>query len=347
MVRETTFPEKRKKASLAVRLFCILVISPLFADDSSNQLYTFREPHMGTEFTIRTWTQPGKVDDLNLLSKKAFDRVAELNRICSDYMPESELNEFAKAPSGKPIPVSDDLFAVFQRAGEVFEATDGAFDITAGPLIRNWRLSKKNRALPDKDKLLYAMARTGFFHLELDAENRTITKRVDGMLFDLGGIAKGYAADAALAILKEGGFPRTLVAASGDIVVGNPPPGKAGWHVGVETLDTELAVSDLPVVELSNQAISTSGDTRQFIEIDGVRYSHIVSLKTGLGLTNRIAASVIAPDATTSDSYATAVTLMGPEEGMRFIESVDGVECRIVHLENGKESVDASSGWAE
>ena len=327
---------------MRLALFILLLITPACADEDSQQLYTFREPHMGTEFTIRTWTQQGKVDDLTLLSQKAFARVAELNQICSDYMPESELNEFAKAPSGQPIAVSEDLFAVFQMAGEVYKATDGAFDITAGPLIRNWRLSKKNRRLPEQDDLMYAMARTGFHHLDLDPEKRTITKRVDGMLFDLGGIAKGFAADAALAILREGGFPRTLVAASGDIVVGDPPPGKTGWKIGVETLDTKLKAKDLPVVTLANQAISTSGDTRQFIEIEGIRYSHIVSIETGLGLTERIAASVIAPNATTSDSYATAVTLLGVDQGLQFIESIPRVECRIVEEDGQQES----RGWA-
>ncbi len=315
------------------------------ADDGKERLHTFREPHMGTEFTIRVWAEQSQVDDLTLLSQKAFERVAELNHIFSDYLPESELNRFAKAPSGEPVRVSDDLFEIFLKAEEVYVATGGVFDITAGPLIRNWRLSKKNRSLPDKDKLLFAMARTGFHHLELDPVARTITKRVDGMLFDLGGIAKGYAADAALEILTEGGFPRSLVAASGDIVVGESPPDKHGWRIGVETLDTELNVNALPTVNLVARAISTSGDTRQFIEIDGVRYSHIVSIETGLGLTERIAASVIAPDATTSDSYATAVTLMGLEEGSKWIESMENVECRILFLDDGTVETRVSSGW--
>src|SRR5690606_3111523 len=105
------------------------------------------------------------------------------------------------------------------------EETDGAFDVTAGPLVRLWRKAKRDRALPSPEQIASAKARTGFRHLVLDPEKRTITKQIDGMLFDLGGIAKGYAADAALALLKARGFPRALVAASGDIVTGDPPPG--------------------------------------------------------------------------------------------------------------------------
>ena len=336
-----------KKASPRVRFFCVaipvtLVAIPCHAEP---QLYTWKEPHMGTEFTIRVWAEEGQVEDLTLLTRKAFARVAELNQALSDYLPESELNEFAKAPSGQPIPVSEDLFTLFVKSGKLTEETGGAFDITAGPLIRLWRIGRKNQALPTPEQIASAKARTGFHHLELDAANRTILKKIDGMLFDLGAIAKGYAADAALAILKEGGFPQSLVAASGDIAVGEAPPGEDGWRIGIETLEVGHAAKDLETVTLVNQAISTSGDTRRYLEIDGVRYSHIVSTKTGLGLTDRIGASVIGPDATTTDSYATAVVLLGTKEGLQFIENQRGIECQIVTLRDDREVFTRSDGF--
>src|SRR5690606_3986764 len=174
---------------------------------------------------------------------------------------------------------------------------------------------------------------------------RTIVKKIDGMLFDLGSIAKGYAADQALAMLKQGGFPRSLVAASGDIAVGEPPPGEAGWRIGIETLEVGRDVKDLQTVTLVNQAISTSGDTRRYFEHEGVRYSHIVSTKTGLGLTERLGSSVIAPDATTSDSHATAVVLLGTKEGLQFIRNRRGIECQIVVLHDGRETFLRSDGF--
>ena len=336
-----------KKASRLVRLFCAGFVYTLFALTcrAEPQLYTWKEPHMGTEFTIRVWAEEGRVGDLTLLTRKAFARVAELNRALSDYLPESALNEFAKAPAGQAIPVSEDLFTLFVKSGELTEKTGGAFDITAGPIIRLWRMGRKNGALPSADQIASAKARTGFQHLELNATKRTILKKIDGMLFDLGGIAKGYAADAALAILKEGGFTRSLVAASGDIVVGDAPPGEKGWRIGIETLDIGHAAKDLETVTLVNQAISTSGDTRRYLEIDGVRYSHIVSTKTGLGLTDRIGASVIGPDATTTDSYATAVVLLGTKEGLQFIENQRGIECQIVTLRDDREVFTRSDGF--
>lgn len=315
-------------------------------NEAPPRLYTFREPHMGTEFTFRIWAEESRVEDLEALVRRAFDRVAELNRCASDYLPESEINDFARAPVGEAVPVSDDLYFLLSRGAELSKQSGGAFDPTAGPLIRLWRISKKNGRLPTAEQIEKAKARTGSHLLAFDPDAKTITKQAEGMLFDLGGIAKGYAADEALALFREGGFPRALVAASGDIVVGDPPPGRAGWRIGIESLDLEVAVSDLPVVELANRAISTSGDTRRYFELDGVRYSHIVSTKTGLGLTERIAASVIAPDATTSDSHATAVTLLGRKEGLQFIENQREIECQIVALHHGREVATHSDGFS-
>lgn len=346
-----TAPSRHGKADPRVRLFlCAVAIALLTATvppatAADWRLLTFTEPHMGTEYTIRAWTEESREADLPLLVKKAFERVRGLDLALSDYRPESEINALAKAPAGQPIAVSDDLYTVFETAGRLTTATDGAFDITAGPLIRLWRMSRKNNALPTPEQIASAKARTGFSHLALDPDKRTITKQIEGMLFDVGGIAKGYAADAALRVLKEGGFPRSLVAASGDIVVGEAPPDEPGWRIGIETLELGHDLKDLQTVTLVNQAISTSGDTRRYFEHQGVRYSHIVSTKTGLGLTERIGASVIAPDATTSDSHATAVTLLGPKEGLQFIRNQRGIECQIVVLRDGHEAFLRSDGF--
>lgn len=338
--------ENSARAGHLVRLFAALVcLLPMSCRAEEKSLFTFQQPHMGTLFTIRIYGEKRESEMIKAAADKAFGRVAELNQICSDYLPESELNNFAREPSGKPIQVSRDLFDVFQKAVQLSEATGGAFDPTAGPLIRLWRTTKKNGRLPPPKNLSSALFRTDYRHLDLNPIQRTITKRIDGMLFDLGGIAKGYAADAAFLTLREAGYNQVLVAASGDIVVGDPPPGREGWTIGIETLDVTIAPEEMQTVTLKNQAISTSGDARQFIELDGVRYSHIVSTETGLGLTERIAATVIAPDATTTDSYATAVTLLGGKEGLKFIEGQKDIECRIVSLREGKEAITTTSGF--
>lgn len=333
--------------SPAMRLGLLAFVGALSSACSEEplQLFTFKQPHMGTEFTFRVWAQQGQVEDLTLLSDKAFSRVAHLNQVASDYLPESEINDFARGEVGVPLPVGDDLFRLLDLSAKLSRETDGAFDATAGPLIRLWKLTKKNQRLPTPEQFASARARTGANLLTFDPVTRTITKHSEGMLFDLGGIAKGYAADAALKIFREGGFPRALVAASGDIVVGDPPPDVAGWRIGIETLTLDYNLEDLQTVTLANAAISTSGDTRRYMELDGVRYSHIVSTRTGLGLTERIGASVIAPDATTSDSYATAVTLLGKKDGLHFIRNKREIECQIVALQNGQEVTIRTDGF--
>lgn len=365
MDRDARGDSRNGKANLAVRLFrrqarsaacaaaaaalALALLSPATAADRDSadgwRLLTFAEPHMGTEFAIRAWTEEGREADLTLSARKALDRVAELDATLSDYRPESEINELARAPVGEPFAAGEDLYRLLETAGLLAAETGGAFDPTAGPLVRLWRMARKNGALPTPEQIASAKARTGFRHLILDPDNRTITKRVDGMLFDLGGIAKGYAADAALAILRADGFPRALVAASGDIVVGDPPPGEAGWRIGIETLEIGRAPKDLQTVTLANRAISTSGDTRRYFEHEGTRYSHIVSTHTGLGLTERIGASVVAPDAITSDSHATAVVLLGSKEGLQFIRNKRGIECQAVLLRDGRETFLRTDGF--
>ena len=164
------------------------------------------------------------------------------------------------------------------------------------------------------------------------------------MRLDFGGIVKGYSADRALGILKKAGFPSSIVAASGDIAVGDAPPREAGWRIGIETLGSELTGTVL----LKNVAVSTSGDTRQAVEIDGVRYSHIVDPKTGLGLTERIGVTIIAPNATSTDSYATAVSILGAKKGLAFVETKAVVECVILERDEAGELVKTeSAGMAD
>ena len=302
---------------------------------------------MGTMITIRAWggTEQGQIDELTLLVRKAYDRITELEQIFSDYRSDSELSLLARAPANQPIPVSAELFGLFETSFELYQKTDGAFDITMGPLIRQWRLSRKNHRLPSQTSFDRAKSRSGFHLVVLNTENRTILKKVEGMIFDFGGIGKGYAADAALAILREGGFPQSLVAVSGDIALGDPPPGDDGWRIGINSLQLIEGSEDMQTVKLANAAVSTSGDTEQYVEIEGKRYSHILDPKTGLGLTERIGVSVIAPNATTSDSYATAVSILGEKEGLKFIENTRPVECQIVTFRNGKEIIIRTDGF--
>jgi thiamine biosynthesis lipoprotein len=315
--------------------------------DAEATLLTFREGHMGTQFTIRLWAEPDRIEAGKQAARKAFAEIGRLERLFSDYRADSEIVRIAAAPAGKPVPISPDLSILMERALDLSRRTGGAFDVTLGPMTRLWRQSRKNHTLPTPERIADARARSSWQLLYLDREDRTLTFEKPRMQLDLGGIAKGFTADAAMKVLKRRGFSRSLVAASGDIAVGDPPPGCKAWRVGVRSLDVSEEPGDLTgAVELAGSAISTSGDTQQAVHIGDAQYSHIVDPKTSLGLTERIAVTVIGPDAATTDGYATAVSVMGKEKGLAFIESRPEVECLILFLdEDGEVTTLKSSGF--
>ena len=258
----------------------------------------------------------------------AFKRIADLNAVCSDYEPNSELMQLCNAGPNKPFKASADLFSIVSRALELSRLTEGAFDITCGNLSHLWRRTKRTHKLPPADRLQQALAATDWHAVQLDAQARTITLLKPGMLLDLGGIAKGYAADAGLRVVREHGLTRALVMAGGDIAIGDPPPGTDAWDIKLRQFTRAAPEEDLVTVRLHNCAVSTSGDLYQFTEIDGTRYSHIISPLTGLGLTERIACSVTAPDCTTSDALATAMCVLGRKHGEEIAAKVQGVTVR-------------------
>jgi FAD:protein FMN transferase len=239
----------------------------------------------------------------------AFARIAALDRMMSDYRPDSELRRL-EAGGTAWTPVSPDLLEVLTTAVTIARATDGAFDPTVGPLVQLWRASRKSGKLPAPDALEAARALVGWRHLEIDRGRGAIRLAKPGMRLDLGGIAKGYILQQALRTLRQAGLGRALIDTGGDIIVGSGPPGLAGWRIDAADAD---AVFRQRASQLTNAALATSGDESQFVEIDGVRYSHIVDPRTGLGLTHQVTARVIARDGAIADALATALAVMGPE----------------------------------
>jgi thiamine biosynthesis lipoprotein len=271
----------------------------------------------------------------------AFHRVAALEEIMSDYQADSELMRLCDQPYGRPVHVSAELFEILQRAREFSELSRGAFDVTVGPYVRLWRFSRKRQKLPAAAELQSARQSVGFDKIRLDRRARTVTLLASNMRLDLGGIAKGYAADQVLALLQGRGLTRALIAASGDIAIGDPPPDQSGWKIGIAPMDARTNET-VQTVWLRNAGISTSGDSAQMIELEGVRYSHIVNPATGLGLTNRVQVTVIARDATTTDALATAISILGPGEGLALVEKLPRTAA-IVFTEGGHQRKPAVS----
>lgn len=256
--------------------------------------------------------------------RSAFDRIAQLEDIMSDYRKDSELMRLCAQAGGPPVRVSEELYFVLKRAQELARRTDGAFDVTVGPFVQLWRRARRTGQFPTQAEIDEARRYVGYEKMVLNDADRTVQLLVPGMRLDLGGIAKGYALDCALRVLNAHGVRHALLEAGGDIVAGVAPPGTAGWRIEVANASPERRW-----VTLALGAISSSGDTEQYVEYQGKRYSHIVHPRTGWGLTTRVAATVIARDGITSDSLATALCVLGKERGMALIRSVPGARAYI------------------
>ncbi len=294
---------------------------------------------MGTEFRIT-------IDAEKVIGDKAaslaFARAKELDDKLSDYKADSELMRLCDKAGTGPVKVSDDLFMVVTEAQRIAKASDCAFDITIGPIVRLWRLARRTRELPVENELNAAMEKVGYTKVRLDPDRKTIALAESGMKLDLGGIAKGFAAEEMIKVLRDNGCPRALVAAGGDIVAGDAPMGAAGWSVSIAALEPS---EQTPTILLANAAISTSGDAEQYVEIAGKRYAHIVNPKTGLGLTDRFAVTVLAKNGATADALATAAAVLGPERGLKLIETFPGASARFVWKVGDKIEVRKSSGF--
>jgi thiamine biosynthesis lipoprotein len=284
--------------------------------------YQYSQMAMGVQVRITVYASSQSVAERACAA--AFERIAEIEQVMSDYRADSELMQLCAKAGGEPVRVSEDLFTVLKRAQELSRRTGGAFDVTVGPYVQLWRRARRGGAFPTEQELREARQRVGYEKLVLDEANRTVRLLVPGMRLDLGGIAKGYALDCALKVLQEHGIRHALLEAGGDIVAGLAPPATAGWRIEVAN-----AAPERRWVYLALGAISTSGDTEQYVEHEGKRYSHIVDPRTGLGVTTRVAATVIARDGITSDSLATALCVLGKEAGERLIRTVPGARAYV------------------
>jgi thiamine biosynthesis lipoprotein len=274
--------------------------------------------HMGTRFRVVVVHE----DPAQGLAagRAALERVAELDERLSDYRPESELSRLSRASGGAPVPCSPDLWRVLALAAEVAERTGGAFDVTVGPAVRLWRRAGRRGELPEEGELEEARRRTGPDLVDLDPVHRTARGLVPGMRLDLGGIAKGDALDQALEVLRSHGAAAGLVDGGGDVAVFGAPPGAPGWTIAVEGLGPGACV------ELDEGALASSGDAYRAVEIGGERFSHLVDPRTGRALVGARAAGVLARDAALADALASALCVLGAEEGLLLLEAIPGVE---------------------
>ena len=280
----------------------------------AQERFEYTHQQMGTQIRLVFYTT--YTDKADSVASLAFNRIDELNEKLSDYLDNSELNVLANQVK-KEVVVSDDLYRVLIKAVEISEATNGAFDISAGPLIRLWRKTRETRILPTTSDLDKAMQNVGYKYIKFPKKN-VVLLNASAMQLDLGGIGKGFAADEVIKILELNGVSSALVDLGGDIRVSNPPPGKEYWVLAFSYFNEE-GKEVIKKIGLKDAAVATSGDMYQYVEIDGKKYSHIINPQTGMALNNSIQVTTIAKNATEADAFASAFSVMGIAQTTEFI----------------------------
>lgn len=278
--------------------------SPVVAQGAGHE---YRQLHLGMEIRLVLHAPVPRADSA---ARMAFARIAALENLLSDWRPNSEVRQLGRHPDSA-VAVSEALFDVTARALAMSRASEGAFDPTVGPLVALWRVARSSGRAPSDSAVRAARSVTGWRRVLLDSAQRRITLP-RGMQLDLGGIAKGWILGEAAATLRDLGVSAFLLEAGGDLLLGAAPPHRSGWMVGVSTPrgDSTLTLHDV--------AVATSGPSAQFVEIDGVRHSHVLDPRSGRPLVTPFEVTILHADPATADALATAVTVLGMDAGARL-----------------------------
>ena len=241
----------------------------------------------------------------------AFAEVQRLDQMLSNYKPESELSEINRYAGERPVAVTQEMFDLLSACVEYSRESEGAFDITVGPLMKVWGFYKGTGRLPHRAEILGAMERVGYRNIVLDAPHRTVRFAKEGTELDPGGIGKGYAVDRMVDVLKQYGIRTALVSASGSSIYGlGTPPDERGWKV--EIRDPKNEKKSVAEVYLKDESMSTSGNYEKFFRAEGRIYSHIMDPRTGWPAQGVLSVSAITPHTTDSEAWTKPLFVNGP-----------------------------------
>lgn len=326
----------KKIGSVIIVVFvaCLVVVAIFFSAGPGKQV----ELDSGHRMVMGTFARVVVIAKDSDAAKKciesAFTQINKVDDLMSDYKSDSEISNVNRDGFEKAVQLSLSTCEVLQRSIEFSELTDGAFDITVGPLVELFRKAKNKQVLPNQDEIAEARSKVGFEKLKLDGQDRTVRFAVEGMQLDLGGIAKGYAVDKAVETMLTHGAIGGMVDLGGDIrCFGAPFKGREHWVIGLQNPNRvkDSAGSEVLLkLKITNGAIATSGDYQQFIMIEGKRRSHIIDRKTGTSTEGLSSVTIIANNATNADALATAVSVMGSEKGLELIEKIPGTEAILI-----------------
>ena len=323
----------------------------IYRDTRTRRHHAWSGQTMGTTYSVRLADTPLSPAELSRLKQRITERLEEINRIMSHYRPDSELSRFNAMPAGQPFPLSPDFARVLRFGLKIHRASEGAFDPAMGALINAWGFGPPGRDIepPDESTLSMLVAQSGARALRL-LDDETLVKESKGVLLNLSAVAKGYGADAVAAVIREFGVTNFFVEIGGEVVACGHNPHGQPWRIGVESPRPEMFPGESfeVVLELTNGAVATSGDYRNFrTDAQGRRYAHILDPRTGRPVEHNLASvTVIAPDCMTADALATAAFVMGPQAGATFIEAWPDTEALfLIRADSAKFERKTTSGF--
>lgn len=303
----------------------LLLVFLLFACDQQNRTkqypLDYSDAIMGTSFTIKASALPGsiKIDELKVRIKDLLDK---LNGQMSTYKQDSELSLLNKNQSTQWIAVSAELYSVLKEANNIAGLSQGAFDITVGPLVNLWGFGPDQMSfeVPGDKLIQQQLTKIGYHHLLFDDNKQQVRKEIPDLYLDLSAIAKGYAVDQVGLLLEKHGIADYMVEIGGELRLKGNNIANQPWRIAVEkpTADKRMIQKVLPLSDIS---LATSGDYRNFFEQDGVRFSHTIDPRSGMPVTHKLASITILSDTTMkADGLATALMVLGPVQGFKMAE---------------------------
>jgi thiamine biosynthesis lipoprotein len=306
----------RKTAPIVVRLLLLPLVGLLSgffaqaAQQPQGELLRLEESAdaMGATYTIALYGYDR--ERMAAAVDAAFEEVRRLDRLLSNYRAESDLSEINRHAAERPVKVTPELFELLSSCQKYSAASEGAFDITVGPLMKVWGFYKGTGKLPRKEEIARVLGRVGYRDVVLDPERRTVRFTKAGVELDPGGIGKGYAVDRMAGVLKEYGIESALISGGGSSIYGlGTPPHAEGWEVKIR--DPKRPSRTVDTVYLRNESLSTSGTYEKFFEAEGKVYSHIMDPRTGYPAAGVLAVSVLAPKTLDSEAWTKPCFIQG------------------------------------
>ncbi|MEW5980053.1 MAG: FAD:protein FMN transferase [Acidobacteriota bacterium] len=320
------FPPRRF-FSLILSLLFVLAPSAVEAE-TSEPLFRFEDSRvsMACTYTIVVYGRDER--QLPLIVKAAFEEVDRIDDLMSNYKPDSPISEINRHAASQPVSTDLELFKFLQACLQYSRESQGAFDITVGPLMKTWGFYRGEGRVPWFFELWDVRRKVGYQHVQLDAENQTVRFDRPGVELDLGGIAKGYAVDRVVELLRTFHIQAGFVSAGGSTMYGlGAPPGKTGWDVKIrDPLAPHNPNKSAASVQLHNQALSVSGNYEKFFEAGGKRYSHIMDPRTGRPVEGMLSVAVVTDTGTEGDALDNVLYVLGLEASRVYLQRHQGVQ---------------------